>query len=140
MEKNFQFYPISRLLSISIIIIGLIVFFQGKCYLKYFSGIEYIPQKVLNKNKNQCITHNLFRIQSHDCIVREFYCIIFIEPVIPGKVCDTISVHVLLTTMKKLTTSQISTVKTNIVKENVNLDFRLKKQMKLEITFRRNKT
>ena len=46
------------------------VFFQETFYLKYLPGSEYIPQKVLSKIKNKCITHNLFRIQNDDCIMR----------------------------------------------------------------------
>ena len=42
-------------------------------------GTEYIPQDVLNKIKDQSITHNIFRIQSNDSVGCRFYCIAFIE-------------------------------------------------------------
>ena len=40
---------------------------------------EYIPQKVLNKIKDESITQNIFRIQDNDSTVRGFYCMVFIE-------------------------------------------------------------
>ena len=48
-------------------------------------GIEYIPQEVLNKNKDKYITHNTFRIQFDDSIMCGFYYIAFIEYMIAGK-------------------------------------------------------
>ena len=33
-----------------------------------FFGIEYIPQEVLNKIRDESITHNIFRIQSDDSL------------------------------------------------------------------------
>ena len=48
-------------------------------------GIEYIPKEVLRKIKDKSITHNIFRIQSYDSIMCEFYCIAFIEYLLPGK-------------------------------------------------------
>ena len=42
-------------------------------------GIEYIPQKVLNKIKDKSITHNIFGIQDNESIICGFYCIAFIE-------------------------------------------------------------
>ena len=44
-----------------------------------FFVIEYTQQKVLNKIKDISITHNIFRIQSDDCIMSGFYCIAFTE-------------------------------------------------------------
>ena len=46
-------------------------------------GIEFIPQKVLNKGKR--ITHIIFSIQSDDSIMYGFYFIAFIEYKIAGK-------------------------------------------------------
>ena len=37
-------------------------------YFDYF-GIEYIPQEVLNKIKDQSITHNMFRIHNIESIM-----------------------------------------------------------------------
>ena len=47
----------------------------------YFDSfeIEYIPQKVSNKSKDESITHNIFRIQYDDSVMCGFYCIAFIE-------------------------------------------------------------
>ena len=39
------------------------------------SGIEYIPQEVLNKIRDKLVTHNIFRIQDDDSIMCGFYCI-----------------------------------------------------------------
>ena len=48
-------------------------------------GIEYITQEVLNKFKDKFITHNIFRIQSDDSVMCEFYYIAFNEYMITGK-------------------------------------------------------
>ena len=50
-----------------------------------FFGIEYIPQEVLNKIKDKSITRNIFRIQDNESIMCGFYCIAFIEYMLPGK-------------------------------------------------------
>ena len=48
-------------------------------------GVEHIPKeiKVFIKNKN--IT-NIFRIQAYDSIMFEYFCIGFIDFVLPGKI------------------------------------------------------
>ena len=48
--------------------------FIEKITAAYFDtfGIEYIPQKVLNKIKDKSITHNIFRIQKNDSIMCGF--------------------------------------------------------------------
>ena len=53
----------------------------------YFDSFEteYIPQEVLNKIKDKSITHYIFRIQEDDSIMCGFYCIAFIEYMLPGK-------------------------------------------------------
>ena len=48
-------------------------------------GIEYIPEKVLNKVKDKSITHNIFRIQDNESIMCEFYWITFTEYMLAGK-------------------------------------------------------
>ena len=48
-------------------------------------GIEYIPQEVLNKIKDKSITHNIFRILDNESVMGGFYCITFIEYMLPGK-------------------------------------------------------
>ena len=50
----------------------------------YF-GIEYIPLAVLNKIKDKSITHNIFRIQNNESIMRGFYCIAFIKYMLADK-------------------------------------------------------
>ena len=62
-------------------------FFIDRNIAVYFDsfGIDYIPQKVLRKIKDKSITHNIFRAQSDDSIMSEFYCIIFIEYMLAGK-------------------------------------------------------
>ena len=44
----------------------------------YTFEIEYLLQEVLNKIKDKFIPHNMFRIQSNDYIICEYY-IAFIE-------------------------------------------------------------
>ena len=48
-------------------------------------GIEYIPQKVLNKIKDKSIIHNIYRIQHNNYVMWGFYCIVFIEYMLAGK-------------------------------------------------------
>ena len=48
-------------------------------------GTDYIPQEVVNKVNNKSITHSIFRVQFDDPIVCGFYCITFINCMIPGK-------------------------------------------------------
>ena len=42
-------------------------------------------KKYFKKFKDKSITHNLFRIKDHDSIMCRFYCIAYIEYMIPGK-------------------------------------------------------
>ena len=51
----------------------------------YSFGIEYIPQELLNKIRDQSITHNIFRIQNNESIMCWFYCIASIEYMLAGK-------------------------------------------------------
>ena len=53
-------------------------------YLDSF-GIEYISKEVFNKIKDKSITHNIFRIQENESIMRGFYCVVCIEYMISGK-------------------------------------------------------
>ena len=48
-------------------------------------GIEYIPQELLNKNRDKSITHNIFKIQDNESIMCGFYCIAFIAYMLSGK-------------------------------------------------------
>ena len=51
-------------------------------YLHSF-WIEYIPQEVLNKIKDESITHNI--LQDYQSIMCGFYCTAFIEYMLSGK-------------------------------------------------------
>ena len=48
-------------------------------------GTEYIPLGILNKIRGKSITHNIFRIQEDESVMRGFYCMTFIEYVLPEK-------------------------------------------------------
>ena len=58
-------------------------------------GIAYIPQELLSKIRDKSIshiifrnksnTHNRFRIQDNESIMRGLYCITFIEYMLAGK-------------------------------------------------------
>ena len=54
------------------LLIEIVVYFD-------FFGIEYIPQKLLNKIRDKSITGNIFIMQDHKSIMCGFYCIPFIE-------------------------------------------------------------
>ena len=64
--------------------ISLFIDWNTAVYFDSF-GIEYIPQEVLNKIKDKCITQNIFRIQDNYSIMCRFYCIAFIEHMLGGK-------------------------------------------------------
>ena len=68
-------------------------------------GIEYIPQEVLNKIKDKSITHNIFRIQGNESIMCGFYCIVFIEYMLAGKILldYTLLNYFLQMTIKRMT-------------------------------------
>ena len=48
-------------------------------------GIEYIPQEVLNKTRNESITHNILRILDDDTFMWGFYCITLVEYMVAGE-------------------------------------------------------
>ena len=68
-------------------------------------GIEYIPQEVLNKIKDKSITHNIFRIRGNESIMCGFYCIVFIEYMLAGKILldYTLLNYFLQMTIKRMT-------------------------------------
>ena len=53
-------------------------------YFDYFL-IEYILPELLGKVKDKTITHNIFRTQDDDSNMCRFYCIGFIEYMLPGE-------------------------------------------------------
>ena len=61
--------------------------FVNKNAALYFDSfeIEYIPQEVLNKIKDKSIARKIFRIQDNESIMCGFYCVAFIEYMLPGK-------------------------------------------------------
>ena len=53
-------------------------------YFEFFEKWIY-SSKVLNKNKDKSITHNVFRIQDNESIVCGSFCITFIKYIFVGK-------------------------------------------------------
>ena len=49
-------------------------------------GVEYILQDLLNKVKDTSVTHIIFRIKDNDSIMKKFYCLAFIEYILPKNV------------------------------------------------------
>ena len=70
----------------------------------YFNSfkIEYIPQEVLRKIKGKSIMLNIFRIQSDDSIMCEFYCRAFIEYMIARKILLDCLTHFCLPTIRRI--------------------------------------
>ena len=66
-------------------------------------GIECISQGVLNRIKGKSITHNIFRIQYNESIMRGFYCVAFIEYMLQEKLCYLILIYFLRITIKRMT-------------------------------------
>ena len=64
--------------------VSLFIYKNVAIYFDSF-GIEYIPQEVLNKVRDKSITHNIFRMQDNESNMCGFYCIAFIEYMLPGK-------------------------------------------------------
>ena len=48
-------------------------------------GTEYIPVEVLNEIRDKSNICNIFRIQDNESIMCGFYCIVFIEYMLAGK-------------------------------------------------------
>ena len=65
----------------------------------------------------------MFRIQSYDSIICEFYCIAFVEHMIAGKTLLNCTNSFFPNDFKKNDKIYKSTLRTNMVKENVSLDF-----------------
>ena len=65
-------------------LVSLFIWRNTAVYFDYF-GTEYIPQEILSKIKNKSISHNIFRIQSDDSVMCEFYCVALIEYMIERK-------------------------------------------------------
>ena len=64
---------------------GFIIYWQKYSCIIWSFRIEYIPQEVLNKIRDKLITHNIYRIQDSNSVMCGFYCIAFIEYMIPEK-------------------------------------------------------
>ena len=67
------------------LLLGFIIYWQKYSCIVWSFGIEYIPQEVLNKIRDKLITHNIYRIQDSNSVMCGFYCIAFIEYMIPEK-------------------------------------------------------
>ena len=78
--------------------------------------------------KDKLTTQNIFRIQSNDHFMCGLYCIAFIEYIIAGKNFIDYTIYFFLMTIKRITRQNISTLNTNMAKENVSLDFWIKKK------------
>ena len=63
---------------------SLFIYRNTAVYFNSF-GVEYNPQRVLNKIKDKSITHNILRIQDNESIMYGFHCITFIEYMLAGK-------------------------------------------------------
>ena len=64
---------------------GLIIYWYNTAVYFVSFGIEYIPQEVSNKIRDESINHNIFRTQDNEFIMRRFYCMAFIEYMLAGK-------------------------------------------------------
>ena len=49
-------------------------------------GVEYIPQEIIKFIGNKDIKTNIFRIQAYDSIMCGYFCILFIEFMLNGKI------------------------------------------------------
>ena len=50
-------------------------------------GIGYFPQEILDKIRDESITHNIFRIQDNESIMCGFYCIAYRRYAYRIKIC-----------------------------------------------------
>ena len=90
-------------------------------------GIEYILPEVLSKIKDKSITHNIFRIQFDDSIMCRFYWIAFIEYMLAEKLLFDYTNLFSSNDYQNNDKIKQKYLKTNILKGNVSLEFRLKK-------------
>ena len=91
-------------------------------------GIKYVLQEVLNKIKDKSITHIIFGIQSDESIMCGFYCITFIEYIISEKTLLDYTNLFSANYYQKNDKIIYNNFK-KAAKENINLDFRIKKNI-----------
>ena len=48
-------------------------------------GVEHIPKEIMKFIKNRNMKTNIFRIQAYDSIMREYFCIAFVDFMFKGK-------------------------------------------------------
>ena len=79
--------------------------FVDKNKFEHFNsfGIEYISQEVLNKIKDKSITHNIFRKQDNESIMRGYYWITFIEYMLAGKTMLDLPIYFIRMTIRRMT-------------------------------------
>ena len=73
------------------------------CNVTHFdsSGVEYIPKEIKNLMDNNNITINIYRIEANDSVMREKFCIGFINSMVKGKSLLGYGIFFLLTNMKR---------------------------------------
>ena len=69
----------------------------------YFNsfGIEYIPKEIRTFIGNKNIKTNFFRMQAYDSIMCRYFCIGFIEFMLPGKTLTKFTIFFHQITLKK---------------------------------------
>ena len=76
-----QYFLMSTLISELIV---LYILNNDDTYFKSF-GIEYIPKEIRTFIGNKNIKTNIFRMQAYDSIMCGYFCIGFIDFMLPGK-------------------------------------------------------
>ena len=105
---------------------GLIIYSYNTAVYFVSFGIEYIPQEVSNKIRDESINHNIFRTQDNESIMCGFDCVAFIEYKLAGKTLLDYANLFSSNHYKRMTKKYVSILKINMVEE-ANLEFRLRK-------------
>ena len=66
-------------------------------------GVEHIPKKIKTFIANKNITRNIFRIQTYNSIMCEYFCIGLIDFILKVKVCYIILIYFLSKNMRRMT-------------------------------------
>ena len=66
-------------------------------------GVEHIPKKIKTFIANKNITRNIFRIQTYNSIMCQYFCIGLIDFILKVKVCYIILIYFLSKNMKRMT-------------------------------------
>ena len=64
-----------------------IALFCNKSEIVYFDsfGVEYVPKEIKEFIGNKNIKANIFRVQANNSVMREYFCIGFIDFILAGK-------------------------------------------------------